>query len=96
MQVKSLETIRKKAELTEYRMAQMLGISQTNYQQIIHGTIKTPSSKVSLGALQIARNYTSLSLESALDMLSKDLGISADTLSERYNDNKKNKGASRK
>ncbi len=96
MRVKSLEIIRKEADLTEYRMAEMLGISQTNYQQIVSGKIKSPSSKVALGALQIARLYGKMSLDEVVDRLSKDMGISADKIEKAYQGNKKHKGMAKR
>ncbi len=91
MRVKSPEIIRKKADFTEYRMAKMLGISQTNYSQIISGKIKTPSSKVSTKLVIIAVNFAGYTYESATALVAKDLGISEDDIKVSFLQQRKRK-----
>lgn len=89
MFVQSPEKIRKDADLTAYRMAKMLGISQKNYNDIITGAIKVPNGKVIANLILIAVNYANWSEKKALKNICADFGIDSDALEQRYNKNKK-------
>lgn len=89
MQVQSPENIRKDANLTPYRMAKMLGITQKNYKDIAEGKTKIPSGKVIANLILIAVNYADWSVERALSEVCADFGIDESAMKIRYNDNKK-------
>lgn len=89
MNVQSPEIIREKADLTAYRMAKMLGVSQRNYADIISGKIKIPSGRTITNLIIIAVKYANMSEAHAVKLICKDFGISAETIEERYGMNKK-------
>lgn len=89
MRVQTPEMIRIDANLTAYRMAKMLGISQKNYNDIVVGAIKYPNGRVIANLILIAVNYAKWSEKKALKAICQDFGIDEDAMKERYNDNKK-------
>lgn len=89
MRVQSPEIIREKAEMTAYRIAKMLGISQKNYNDIVSGAIKIPSGRVIANLILIAVKYAKMTEKEALKLICDDFGIDQSEMKERYNDNKK-------
>lgn len=89
MQVQSPEIIRKNANMTAYRIAKMLGISQKNYNDIVSGLIKIPSGRVIANLILIAVKYAKMTEKEALRLICDDFGIDQDVMKERYNENKK-------
>ena len=69
----------------------MLGISQTNYQDIISGKIKIPSGRTIANLILIAVRYANMTEAQALKLVCDDFGIDPGVLEEKYNDNKKYK-----
>jgi transcriptional regulator with XRE-family HTH domain len=91
MHVQSPEIIRKDANLSEYRIAKMLGVSQTNYQDIVSGKIKIPSGRTIASLIMIAIRYAGYTEAKALKMVCDDFGIDPEIIEQKYNDNKKYK-----
>jgi len=89
MRVQTPEMIRKDADLTAYRMAKMLGISQKNYNDIVTGSIKYPNGRVIANLILIAVNYANWTEKKALKAICNDFGIDESEMKIRYNDNKK-------
>lgn len=91
MAVESPEIIRKKAKLSKYKMAQLLDITQINYQQIVDGKIKRPASNVGIGLVVIAVLFSGYSFESAVTLVGKDLDVSIDIIKARAEIKRKKK-----